>query len=253
MLSSFALRVIALITMMIDHVGMVFFPQHIWIRYIGRLSFPIYAFLLATGFIHTSSRKKYLIRLLAAGVISEIPYDFGLYSGFSWQHQNIMFTLSCGLLILWCLDNVIFYPKWYIKLISAAALPILVIMSAWCNFSYGIYGVILPVFYYVFLRWNPLGMVCDFLKDRYPLAAGAGALCTYIFNGITRVNFRVFSRSLKLITLNSTQMYACYSAIPLVLYNGRKGLSGKGLKWFFYLAYPVHIGIIFLLKTFVIK
>jgi len=69
------LKLIALITMIIDHVGAIFFPQYIWLRYIGRLSMPIYAFLLVQGYKHTRSFTRYAIRLAVFALLSEVPYD----------------------------------------------------------------------------------------------------------------------------------------------------------------------------------
>ena len=81
-MSAFTLKMIALVTMIIDHVGAVFFPEIIWLRYIGRISMPIYAFLLVQGYQHTRDFKRYVIRMAIFAVVSEVPYDL-LFHG-SW-------------------------------------------------------------------------------------------------------------------------------------------------------------------------
>lgn len=118
--TAFQLKIIAMVTMVIDHLAIVFIiplmtsspdlpflPQvYFCFRFIGRLSFPLFAFLLAEGFIHTSSRRKYAVRLGVLAVISEIPFNM-LISGRLWdiEFQNIFFTLLIGLLTLIAMEK----------------------------------------------------------------------------------------------------------------------------------------------------
>lgn len=92
-MSAFTLKLIALVTMIIDHVGAIFFPQFIWLRYIGRLSMPIYAFLLVQGYMHTRNFNRYALRMGIFALLSEVPYDL-LFQGtwLEFQRQNILFT-----------------------------------------------------------------------------------------------------------------------------------------------------------------
>lgn len=105
--TAMTLKYVAAITMLIDHTAIVLVYPHYELytlyyvmRCIGRLSFPLYLFLLTEGIDHTRSKKRYVISLLAFAVISEIPYDFSLYGGFTWGHQNVFFTLTIGALAL---------------------------------------------------------------------------------------------------------------------------------------------------------
>ena len=95
-LSQEGLKLIACVTMLIDHIGAVFFPYAIGLRIIGRISFPIYCFLLAEGVHHTRSPLKYGLRLLLVAVISELPYDFLFYGRFTWLRNSVMVTLLLG-------------------------------------------------------------------------------------------------------------------------------------------------------------
>jgi len=97
-MTAFTLKIIALASMIIDHLAVVFpdiFP--FWFRGIGRLAWPIFAFLLAEGFQHTKSREKFVMRLLAFALISEFPYDIAMGNNINFlSNTNIFYTLFLG-------------------------------------------------------------------------------------------------------------------------------------------------------------
>ena len=102
-LSGFDLKIIAVITMIIDHAGAFLFPQAKILRIIGRISFPIFAFLICEGYEHTKDVKKYMLRLLLFAVISEPFFDLAM-SGtiFSLNNgQNVIFTLLIGVVTIY--------------------------------------------------------------------------------------------------------------------------------------------------------
>ena len=106
-LSNFDLKLIAIITMTIDHIGIIFgTPFYNFLRAIGRLSFPIFAFLLTEGYVHTKSFSKYFLRLLILAIISEVVYDYVFFNSFFYlDSNNIFFTLTLGLLTILLLDK----------------------------------------------------------------------------------------------------------------------------------------------------
>ena len=129
-LSGTALKYIACITMLIDHIGASCIEAGILLpalaagaascggipvstllaadrvlRYIGRLAFPIYCFLLVEGFVHTHDFRKYALRMLGFALLSEFPFDWAFFSGVYWGHQNVYFTLLLGLLAMKALDT----------------------------------------------------------------------------------------------------------------------------------------------------
>ena len=127
-LSGTALKYIACITMLIDHIGASCIEAGILLpalaagaascggipvstllaadrvlRYIGRLAFPIFCFLAVEGFLHTHDVKKYVRRLLLFGLLSEVPFDLAFFrTPFAPQHQNVYWTLALGVLAMAC-------------------------------------------------------------------------------------------------------------------------------------------------------
>lgn len=232
-MSSFSLKWLALVTMIIDHIGAVFFPDMLWIRCIGRISFPIYAFLLTQGFIHTNSRKKYCLRLAGFALLSEIPYDLVFYQKIiEFDHQNILFELLCGFLVLSCLEKAVEKKKY----IFYAPIPFLIFASAYLGLSYGIYGIALIIFYWL-------------CRNNVSASAVSSALVTWTFNGIAKIKLLVLGRSTTILSLNTTQLYAVSAAIPIFLYNGQKGKHS--LKWLFYVIYPAHLLVIFAIRALI--
>ena len=100
-LDSFQLKCIAILTMFIDHMGAVFFPGELMFRYIGRIAFPIFAFLLVEGYFHTRDVRRYMLRLGLFAVISEIPYYLAFRETIlEFEHQNMFYTLFIGVDIM---------------------------------------------------------------------------------------------------------------------------------------------------------
>ena len=119
-LSGTALKRIACLSMLVDHLGASLLENGLFrcsaidprlvgldqlLRLVGRLAFPIYCFLLVEGFLHTHDLKKYALRMLGFALISEGPFDWAFFSGVYWGHQNVYFTLLLGLLAMKALDT----------------------------------------------------------------------------------------------------------------------------------------------------
>ncbi len=216
-MTAFALKLIAIITMTIDHVGFLFFPESLTLRIIGRISFPIFAFLIAEGFIKTSSVKKYLGRLTIFALISQIPFGyFESFGGNVGFHLNILFTLALGVLILALVNQT---KKTFLKILiilGGAAL------AHFGSFSYGAYGIFSILGSYLFLA-----------KNR---KQGLVALSVLPFLETVRLFLE------KIFFL---QFFAILSLIPIYLYNGEHG--ARLSKWVFYCFYPLHMIILSLI------
>ena len=213
------LKILACITMLLDHIGAIFFPTVRWFRIIGRLSFPIYCFLLAEGVHHTRSPVKYGLRLLMVALITEYPYDL-LFSGqFTWGKNSVMVTLLLG----FCAGIAIRHSTGFLKLL--APLPFLFI-SRYTNGTYGMDGVLMVVLF----------LLSRDLPFRRPVQLLLMTLLSLRMAGFpTRI---------------SLQFYAVAAMIPLLLYSGQKRSHNKAMQWAFTLFYPVHIVILLLIRGF---
>lgn len=125
------IQLAAMILMVIDHVGFLFFPDMVIFRAVGRLCFPLYAYLLAMGFQQCRSIFIYAFRLLLLASLSQWVY-FDLLG----YRLNVIFLLCLGVLFLWCLQNRRYFPACLIIAI-VAVLPI----------EYGLYGLCLIVIF----------------------------------------------------------------------------------------------------------
>lgn len=144
-LDSFTLKIIALLTMIIDHVGAFLFPQYWELRIIGRISFPIFAFLVVEGFYHTKDLQKYMKRLAVFAVISEIPFDL-VSTGriFDIGRQNVFFTLFLGVLLMY------FYESQYSKAAKAGCVILILLAGDIFRTDYGAWGVLMIFCFYLF-------------------------------------------------------------------------------------------------------
>ncbi len=214
-LSGTSIKIIACIAMLADHIGILFFPETLLWRVIGRLSFPLFAFLIAEGSRRTGNIREYLFRLLGLAVISQVPYLlFDYATGSILDNLNIFFTLSAGLIaiLLWN------------RLSSVRAIlsiALLGTLSEFLSLDYGAYGVLTVLLSYLALNHRTWGIVSLFILPQL----------TTTFHFI-------------LGTL-SIQAFASMS-VPLVAsYNGERG--PKLPRLFFYAFYPTHLLVLSLL------
>lgn len=134
------LKIVAMVTMLVDHLGFIFFPDFLIFRIIGRLALPIFAWGIALGYRRTSNVKKYGQRLLILAILSQ-PF---FYLAISESSLNICFTLFLGLLAIYFYDRI---PKNYLNILFL----ILTISSAYIfNVEYGIYGVVMILSFFIF-------------------------------------------------------------------------------------------------------
>ena len=215
-----SLKLIACLTMLVDHIGALLMPQYMWMRAIGRLSFPIYCFMLAEGVHYTKNPLKYGLRLFVCMIISEIAFDYALFGMISWDYQNVMVALLIGFLLGMCMKQVN-QPLFQLLLVVPFAL-----IAEWARVDYGGLGVALMAMFMLtrdvpyarILQTVALMAICYLLDETVIVIAG-------------------FAMRL--------QLLAVFAMVPIALYSGRKVTSSKALQWAFYLFYPVHLMIIY--------
>lgn len=223
----FTLKLLALVTMTIDHTAYVLGCGDLYwpMRYIGRIAFPIYCFLLVEGYYHTRHVGKYAQRLGVMALVSELSFDLMCAGHFpDLNHQNVMFTLLLGLMAMWLLDC---GRKWVSKRVEQPALRqvltmlfgipmayFLAMVGNWMDVDYHKAGVLLIVLFYL-LRGHLV-----------PLVAATALLLYHYYSAM--------------------EMMALVAFVPIALYNGQRGNipCGKAGQWFFYWYYPLHIGVL---------
>lgn len=212
------LKIIALIAMTLDHIGKMLLPGFIILQIIGRLAFPIFAYMIAEGCRYTKNRKKYFLTMLVAAIISQFFYMLVMKN----LNQCILVSFLLAILTIYTLDEYLKSKKTQ-YLIGFAGMVILnfiltdiapiILKKSGFSIDYGFFGVMLPVFVY-------LGKT----KNQKLL----GALIALI--GISLINGRM-------------QWFSLSSIVLLYLYNGERG--NRNLKYLFYIYYPLHIGAIY--------
>lgn len=231
------LRTIAVLLMLSDHIWATYMSFGNWMTYVGRMAFPIFAFQIAEGFVHTSNFKKYALRLLGFAVITEIPFNL-FYSSrwFNPYHQNVLFTLLLGLLAIYVIDNL--KEKHTPKNIALSVLWLLLIfVGGFLGFvDYGFWGVLMVVMFYL-LRDFPFAFLAQLV---------AMVLINIVFFEGQVVPVELFSKMFEI----PTQGFAVFSLIPIWFYGGKKGRSSKIMQYGFYAFYPIHMIILYLIKYF---
>ena len=221
-MSGSTLKLIAIFCMLLDHIasvvleldpiysfGMV--PQiKMLFNTLGRISFPIFAFLIVEGFVHTSNIKKYIVRLFAFAIISELPFNLAFSGEFSiLSANNVFYTLAIGLLTVYVIDK--FNKSITVQLAITFAMAM---VTAILGTDYSFIGIFIIVGFYIFR------------EDKAALTICMSILFSYMF-----------------VIKKSVGYLGMFLSLPLILsYNGEKGLS---LKYVFYVFYPVHLIILF--------
>ena len=203
------LKILAMLFMTCDHVGLQLFPQAVWLRWIGRLALPIYAFLIAEGCRHTRSRKRYLLRLASMAALCQTVYFFAMGS----LYQCILVTFSLSVALIWLAELSEDGKTWLLFVSMAGVFFLCVVLPdllTGTDFAvdYGLSGVLLPLFIY-------FGGTKGMLAGLTILALNHGG-----------------------------SQWLAFAAVPLLLcYNGQRGNANIGRLFYWY--YPLHLAVIY--------
>ncbi|MBQ1220453.1 MAG: conjugal transfer protein TraX [Peptococcaceae bacterium] len=235
--TSFSLHLMAMLFMLCDHLWGTIVPGNDWLTCIGRVCFPIYAFLLVEGYFHTSNLKKYVKRLLLFAVISEIPFNLAMASSVIYPfHQNVLWSFLIALGLIHCNEKAKASEKLWIRI----AVGIFTILAGYLlglitMVDYYHAGILMVLTFYFFHHrnwWDYVGQLLCLGYINLELLGGFG------------YEVVLFGETVFL----TRQGLALLALIPIWLYKGKQGYHSKWWKYFCYAFYPVHLLILGLLK-----
>jgi len=224
----FLIKIVAIVSMVIDHIGLFFYPNLIMPRMMGRLAFPLFAWLIANGAYHTINIDSYLKRLFVFALISQAPFYYAnkLVNPF-FNQLNIMFTLFIGLFAIKLIMTKKSKYMWSLIIaVSALAGHVL-------NVDYGAIGVLSIIFFYIYFKNKKmmvLSQVVIYLLQplyriiEYPEVDPGNILLYYVY-------------------------YTPFVLSTLILIFAHNNKQGKKMKYFFYLFYPLQFVFFYLLKV----
>lgn len=231
-ISAFSLKLIAMLTMLIDHIGaaLIYYPyatknmaipaeQYMFyqtLRNIGRAAFPIYCFLLVEGFFHSKNRKNYALRLGMFALISEPIFDMAINTKHYLEKQNVYFTLLIGFIVIWLFHKIEQYTmKEWKKYISQLLILAGGMGLAWLlKTDYSYKGVLVMAAMYHFRMRKIIAQLFGF--------------CVLSSNPFTAVGF----------------------ALPF-LYHGKKGKGNTVWQYFCYTFYPLHLLLLYFVRKYI--
>ena len=211
-LNASQLKLIAFVTMVIDHIGYIIYTDIMILRYIGRISFPIYAFLVGEGLFYSRNRKRYFIKMVITFIVFQIVSFFVEDSFNVCALYGFLSAIAIVGIYKWAKEDII-------KRRPIATIPISIIFVSTVLFAsaYMFFAILLPLIVY-------------FVRDKKRQMCLFGI--TLILCGLVYWNY---------------QILALFALVPLLLYNGEKGKTVL-FKNSFYILYPLHYLIIGIIK-----
>ena len=235
--TSASLHIMAMVFMLCDHLWGTIVPGNDWLTCIGRLTFPIFAFLIVEGYFHTKNLKKYVGRLLLFAVLSEIPFNLALGSRLFYPiHQNVLwsFLISIGL-IHWNEKAKAKGKLWVRILVGCASVLLGSIVGLLTMVDYYHAGVLMVLTFYFFRQkkwWSYVGQLLCLWYINMEILGGFGYEIQLFGN-----TFFLMRQGLALLAL-----------IPIWLYHGKQGYHSKWFQYTCYAFYPLHLLILGILK-----
>lgn len=220
MFSSAALQIIALLTMTIDHIGYYLLDNNPYMRIIGRIAMPLFVFMLVEGFVHTSSRKKYFLRILLTALIAEIPF-FLFYRVLMYPFAiNLLFNFLISFIVLLLIEK---------NLLFLLLSPIAILLAQVMNIEYGGAIIIMAIGFY--------------LANKLPKTQELWREIIRAISMLLGVGFFNLFYDFKL------EWFALLAILPIMFYSGKKG---KRLpRYFMYIYYPAHLLVLFIITALI--
>lgn len=234
--TSFSLHIMAMALMLCDHLWGTIVPGNDWMTCVGRLAFPIYAFLIVEGYFHTKNFRKYMSRLAVFAILSEIPFNLAMGSSMFYPlHQNVLwsFLISLGL-IRWN-ETVKEKRIWKRIAVGIASICIGAAAGLLTFVDYYHAGILTVLVFYFFRHrkwWCSLGQLACLWYINMEMLGGLVYEIPILGQMVS------FPR----------QGFALLALIPIWLYRGKQGYHSRGMQYGYYLFYPVHLLILGILK-----
>lgn len=236
-ITSLGLHILAMGFMLCDHLWGTIVPGNDWLTCIGRVAFPIYAFLLVEGYFHTKNLKKYVSRLLIFAILSEIPFNLAMGSRVFYPiHQNVLWSFLIALWLIHLNEKARKSGKLWKRILTGGltvALGYILGLVTMVDFYHA--GILMVLVFYFFRGrkwWNLLGQIVFLWYINTELLGGYG----YQFQLWGQTHF--FQR----------QGFAMLGLIPIWLYRGKQGYHNKFIQYGCYAFYPLHLLILGLAK-----
>jgi len=236
--SSMSLHIMAMVFMLCDHLWGTIVPGNDWLTCIGRIAFPIFAFMLVEGYFHTKNLKKYASRLLLFAALSEIPFDLAMGSRVFYPiHQNVLWSFLISLGLIHWNEKVKQTGKIWLRGLVGGITVLLGYVAGLATMVDFYHAGILTVLVFYFFRgkkwWSYLGQF----------------LCLWYINvemlGGFAYELQIFGKPQFIVR----QGFALLALIPIWLYRGKQGYHSKWLQYVYYGFYPLHLLILGLIKV----
>ncbi len=224
LLNNNQLKIIAMISMLIDHAGKILDFGYPWCTAIGRIAFPIFAYMIAEGCHYTKNRKKYLLTIVSLAFIFQVVYFISSGS----LYMNILFTFSLSILTIYCIDyfkNTKKLGSFFVLILELAAVVFLsvflpkILPGTDFKIDYGILGILLPVAIYLMPN-KTLKLIC----------------ATIILSIMAILSYKL-------------RWFALASIPLLAIYNENRG--NLNLKYMFYVFYPLHLIVLYTISMLI--
>lgn len=229
-MTSFSLHMMAMIFMLFDHMWITVIYGNDWMNYLGRLAFPIFAFMIVEGYMYTSNLRKYVGRMFLFALISEIPFNLVVGGGFIYPfHQNVLWTFLLGMLCISIIERSKKTQNLCLQIIISifviAGAYIIGILSMVDYHAAGILTVLVFFFFRGHTWYHRLGQLIGLYYINFEMLGGMYDV------------FEILGRTVEF----PRQGFAIFALIPIWLYTGKRGMHHKWIQYFNYAFYPLHL------------
>lgn len=256
------IKIIAIITMLIDHLGYYFeldMPNEIYfvLRVIGRISMPLFAFLLVQGFFHTKDFKKYILRIFVVSIVTQIAifvvsfFDENRLALSVNNQLNILFSYTLSLIILWIIHekNIIkkytYNQNMFLKIFILIAI---VGIFVFIPIDYGIYVPLLVTMLYFIEKLR----ITIYLQKQNGTMSVKNVVLSFIPENKIKLGYIILITIAILIVIiqskNNMYWYMLFSIIPISMYNGERGKKNRKTNLLFYSVFPVQHFLLYFLS-----